>query len=192
MTDLARRSFLEKAAGAVGSAILAAAAPARAQQPATGRLPISGLNQPALAGFDEVLATFMTEQRITTDASLGPVVLHDDSRKVALIAPADINSPDEPRSDKHVIVYHPAYRKGIVPVELPAIDWIRMKAAVFDSQPADRSRSKPGPIHDINHLDPVAAVAREYAGRWIAGFAPVRNTGFVVVVQQRFHDAMSL
>jgi len=67
-----------------------------------------------------------------------------------------------------------------------------MKAAVFDSQPADRSRSKPGPIHDINHLDPVAAVAPEYAGRWIAGFAPVRNTGFVVVVQQRFDDAVSL
>jgi len=64
MIDLSRRAFLEKAAGIVGGAILATAAPVRAQQPATGKLPISGLDQPALVSFDEVLATFMAEQRI--------------------------------------------------------------------------------------------------------------------------------
>lgn len=37
-----------------------------------------------------------------------------------------------------------------------------------------------------------AALAKDYQGRWIAGFAPVGNTGFVVVVQQRYDDAVSL
>ncbi|MGE5306075.1 MAG: hypothetical protein ACM3TN_22435 [Alphaproteobacteria bacterium] len=45
---------------------------------------------------------------------------------------------------------------------------------------------------DNDYKDPVSKVAKEYAGRWIAGFAPVGNTGFVVVVEQRFEDAVSL
>ncbi len=41
-------------------------------------------------------------------------------------------------------------------------------------------------------MDPVGSVVDEYRGRWIAGFAPVGSTGFVVIVQQRFADAVSL
>ena len=60
----------------------------------------------------------------------------------------------------------------------------------MDSQPLADSRLLISPVD--NYTDPVSSVAKEYAGRWIAGFAPVGNTGFVVVVQQRFEDAVSL
>ena len=44
-------------------------------------------------------------------------------------------------------------------------------------------------FHDDNYTEPAVSVAPEYAGRWIAAFAPVGDTGFIVVVQQRFEDA---
>jgi hypothetical protein len=47
-------------------------------------------------------------------------------------------------------------------------------------------------ITDDDYRDPVAKVVEGYAGRWIAGFAPVGNTGFIVIVQQRFEDAVGL
>jgi hypothetical protein len=129
---------------------------------------------------------------IATSVATMPIIISDDSRKVALIAPADINSPDERRSDKHVIVYHPGYRKGIDPVEFPAIDRISMKPRTAGSQQPELVHQKPAVYHDVNYADPAASVAPEYGGRWIAGFVPVGNTGFVVAVQQRFDEAVSL
>jgi hypothetical protein len=41
----------------------------------------------------------------------------------------------------------------------------------------------PEPITDDAHRDPVPG----FGGRWLAGFAPVGDTGFVVIVQTR-HD----
>ena len=38
--------------------------------------------------------------------------------------------------------------------------------------------------------NPVAAKHPEYAGSWLAGFAPVGNTGYVVIVQTREDDAL--
>ena len=32
----------------------------------------------------------------------------------------------------------------------------------------------------------------DYQGRWIAAFAPVGNTGFFVIVQQRYEDALNV
>ena len=43
-----------------------------------------------------------------------------------------------------------------------------------------------------DYRDPVGAVLEKYQGRWIAGFAPVGNTGFVVVVQRRYEEALVL
>lgn len=144
---------------------------------------------PILDRHNNFLGTIATS--VTTDSSMGPVFLHDDSRKVALIAPTDINSPEELRSNKHVIVYHPGYRKGIDPVEFPAIDRIKVKPAQSSQQP-ELAQPKPSIFQDNNYADPAASVAPEYAGRWIAGFAPVGNTGFIVAVQERFEDAVSL
>jgi len=129
---------------------------------------------------------------IATSVATMPLTISDDSRKVALIAPADINGPSERRSNQHVIVYHPGYRKGIDPVEFPAIDTIRMKTGEAGAQQPELAQRKPVVYHDVNYADPAASVAPDYAGRWIAGFVPVGNTGFVVAVQQRFDDAVSL
>ena len=43
-----------------------------------------------------------------------------------------------------------------------------------------------------DYVDPVGSVQTEYQGRWIAGFAPVGNTGLVVVVQQRYDEVLAL
>jgi len=129
---------------------------------------------------------------VTTDASLGPVFLHDDNRKVALIAPTDINSPEERRVEKYVIVYHPGYRRGDDPVEFPYVDRCGMKPVPTDNHQSQLSDPKLSIYQDDNYIDPVSSVAPEYGGRWILGCAPVGNTGFGVVVQQRFEDAVNL
>jgi serine/threonine-protein kinase len=146
------------------------------------------VSAPILDRQSNFLGTIATSA--TTGASIGSVFLHDDRRKVALIAPVDINSPEERKSDKHVILYHPGYRKGIDPVEFPSVDRLRTKMGLASG--SQLSDPKPVVLHDDNYVDPAAAVAPGYAGRWIAGFAPVGNTGFIVVVQQRFDDAVSL
>ncbi len=148
------------------------------------------ISAPILDRHNNFLGTIATS--VTTDASLGPVFLHDDNRKVALIAPTDINSPEEPRIDKSVVLYHPGYRKGVDPVEFPYMNKVRMKPDPANNEQFQLSDSKLQILPDDNYIDPVSSVANEYAGRWIAGFAPVGNTGFVVVVQQRFDDAVSL
>jgi len=152
------------------------------------------VSAPILDGQKNFLGVIATS--VTTDASMGLVFLHEDNRKVALIAPTDIDNPDAApasSSDKYVVLYHPGYRKGVDPVAFPYVNKIRMKrgsAGSMDSQPLADSRLLISPVD--NYTDPVSSVAKEYAGRWIAGFAPVGNTGFVVVVQQRFEDAVSL
>ena len=36
-----------------------------------------------------------------------------------------------------------------------------------------------------DYVDPFAVRDSAFGGRWLAGFAPVGNTGFVVIIQQR-------
>ncbi len=148
------------------------------------------VSAPILDRDHRFLGTIATS--VATDASLGTVFLHDDNRKVALVAPTDIQGPAERRSDRHVIVYHPGYRKGIDPVEFPAVHRVRKNVVLANTSQQHLSDSRSVALHDDDYRDPVAAVVPEYAGRWIAGFAPVGNTGFFVVVQQRFDDAVSL
>lgn len=126
---------------------------------------------------------------------MGLVSLHEGKRKVALIAPTDTDNPDvglESRLDKYVVLYHPGYRKGMDPVEFPYLNKIGVRPGLLSKQEFQLADSNRQISPDDNYLDPVSSVAKEYAGRWIAGFAPVGNTGFVVVVQQRFEDAVSL
>jgi hypothetical protein len=47
-------------------------------------------------------------------------------------------------------------------------------------------RLDPEPITDDAHRDPVPG----FGGRWLAGFAPVGDTGFVVIVQTRYNVAV--
>jgi eukaryotic-like serine/threonine-protein kinase len=132
---------------------------------------------------------------VITDASMGLVALHGDNRKVALVAPTDIDSPEfklENGAEKYVVLYHPGYRKGIDPVEFPYLKKVPARRDVIPDEQFQLADAKLQIAPEDNYVDPVAAVAKEYAGRWIAGFAPVGNTGFVVIVQQRFADAVSV
>ncbi len=143
------------------------------------------VSAPILDHQNNFLGTIATS--VTTDASMGLVFSSDIRRKVALIAPADINSPAEPRLDKYLVLFHPGYRKGIDPIEFPI-----SKIRDLNKQELQLTDSTAVITSDPDYTDPVSPVAPEYAVRWIAGFAPVGNTGFFVVVQQRFEEAVSL
>jgi hypothetical protein len=131
---------------------------------------------------------------VVSDASMGLVALHD-NRKVALIAPTDIDSPAVKLgtgADKYVVLYHPGYGKGADPVEFPYAKKVALRHDAVADELFQLSDATLEIAPDDNYVDPVVALAKEYAGRWIAGFAPVGNTGFVVIVQQRFADAVSV
>jgi len=136
---------------------------------------------------------------LTTDSTLGLGQLHDDNSKVALVLPLDSNPPDrELPKDGSVtrckILLHPAYAfTGTDPVDFP----------LKDGQPTPKQA--PGPElrippteqefePDDNYEDPVAGdpkkKAKDYAGRWVAGFSQVGNTEMIVVVQQRYANAI--
>jgi serine/threonine-protein kinase len=135
-----------------------------------------------------VIATTMT-----TTATLGPVQLDDQRRKVVLIGREDPNPPQGAvsvtRSSSYVILRHPAYHRGAPALSVPG-QWLR---AVDRSRHGNEFRltdperdTDPGQAIDLNYRDPLGDRDPAFAGRWLAGFAPVGNTGLVVLVQQRF------
>ena len=132
---------------------------------------------------------------VTTDATVGLVHVTDPNRVWALIAPKDIDSPElDPRSvlGKYVILFHPAYRHGIPAVEFPEGSMIAARVKQDHARELDLPDSSLILSPNGNYRDPVASVDEDYEGRWIAGFAPVGNTGFVVIVQKRFEDVVGL
>jgi hypothetical protein len=107
---------------------------------------------------------------LTTDASLGLDRLHDEDRKAVLLALLDTNPARKSATGRsaaggYLVLVHPAYRHGEEPVAF---------LRPFDSDGLDE-----------NYADPVAATHPDYAGRWLAGFAPVEGTELIVLVQQR-------
>jgi serine/threonine-protein kinase len=135
-----------------------------------------------------VIATTMT-----TTATLGPVQLDDQRRKVVLIGLEDPNSPEGAgsvtRLGSYVILRHPAYHRGAPALSVPG-QWLR---AVDRSRHSNEFRvtdperdTDPEQAIDLDYRDPLGDRAPAYAGRWLAGFAPVGNTGLVVLVQQRY------
>jgi serine/threonine-protein kinase len=135
---------------------------------------------------------------VTTDAAMGLVILHkpiNDDREVALLAPRAFDGSEAgsgSNAGKYVVVFHPAYRRGVEAVEFPDNSKFRPQRDLFGERQLDLPDPSLAIPPDDDYRDPVAAVDKTYEGRWIAGFAPVGNTGFVVVVQQRFDDAVSL
>ncbi len=130
---------------------------------------------------------------VTTDAAIGGVILEDPRRKVAVIALRDI---DDPESDfqslpsKAVVVFHPGYHRGVEAVAFPdQSPLVTYMDPVHDNELDDSQRTL-DPVD--NYQDPVASVLDEYRGRWIAGFAPVGNTGLAIIVQQRYDEALAL
>lgn len=132
---------------------------------------------------------------VTTDATMGLVHVTDPRRVWAIIAPKDIDSPElDPRSvlGKYVILFHPAYRHGVPAVEFPDGSMIAARVKRDHARELDLPDSSLVLPPDDEYRDPVASVDEHYEGRWIAGFAPVGNTGFIVIVQHRFEDVVGL
>jgi serine/threonine-protein kinase len=125
---------------------------------------------------------------ITTDPTLGIPDMHDERRKVVLVAPWDPSLPHQlppgTAPPEYVILLHPGLTSGAKSVPFdPA-----MFPAPFPrncDREFSRGEDRPGPgLTRSDYADPFGARDPAYAGRWLAGFAPVGNTGFVVIVQQ--------
>jgi hypothetical protein len=111
---------------------------------------------------------------VPTDATLGLGGLNDERRKAVLLAPRDAEGGSPPT--EYVVLVHPGYAAREPSVGLPV----------------DRLRSGPGGFQaDDDYADPVAAHHPEFAGRWLAGFAPVPDTQLVVLVQQPYEEAVA-
>jgi len=124
---------------------------------------------------------------------MGLVGLDDPGREVVLIAPKDADSAEfdgGSQPGQYVVLFHPAYRRGVAAVEFTDPDQITPNL----ERAHDKELEPPEtllPAQD-DYIDPVQFLLKEYGGRWIAGFAPVGHTGFAVIVQQRFEEALEL
>ncbi|MSR52416.1 MAG: serine/threonine protein kinase [Gemmataceae bacterium] len=107
---------------------------------------------------------------VPTDSSLGLGGLHDDHRKAVLLAPRESGG-----SGEYVVLVHPAYvnREPSIPF------------------PNALQRDGKLILANDEYFDPVATQHPEYEGRWLAGFAVVPDTELVVVVQQKYDDAVA-
>ncbi|MBW2524878.1 MAG: serine/threonine protein kinase [Deltaproteobacteria bacterium] len=112
---------------------------------------------------------------VTTSPALGLPVGEGRASHTALIARVDPSriSPHTPHGVDHVLLIHPAYDRGTVPVTLTGF-----------RTPSDGV--------DERYRDPGAAIAPSFGGTWLAGFAQIEDTEFVVVSQRRYRATASL
>lgn len=123
---------------------------------------------------------------VATSAKLGSLAFDDRENIRALAGPRDIDHPKqrEPPSP-YMILLHPDYAYG----EADPLTNAHVQALETASRGAlrlERPLQLPDPslvTSSDDYRDPAAERHPWYAGRWIAGFAPVGNTGFVVIVQ---------
>jgi len=150
-----------------------------------------GVSAPVLSQGRKFLGVL--DISVTTNAALGLVHFEDPYRKAALIAPRDPGGPETKRDDpdaRHVILFHPAYHRGDRAVSFPEQSAIARQSDTIHSGELDDSALTFLPVDD--YADSVGSYFPEYQGRWIAAFAPIGNTGFFVIVQQRFDDALKV
>lgn len=119
---------------------------------------------------------------LTTTSTLGSLQLDDGKRTAVLAARADGSSTNE----EYLIMLHPSYRTGTEAVALknPRLQTVHRPSATDEftlPEPRDAVLSI-----DLDYRDP--ADLRQ--GKWLAGFAPVGNTEYVVIVQQRIENAL--
>jgi hypothetical protein len=131
---------------------------------------------------------------VASNANLGSLVKDDAPSIAVLVAPRD-RDRNEPRPEfPYVILRHPAieYGEGIgmdneQVRKVSEADLGSEERTEWQLWPADPGRVTSSDKYE----DPVAKARPEYAGRWLSGFAPVGNTGFVVIVQTREAEATS-
>jgi hypothetical protein len=134
---------------------------------------------------------------LTTAATLGSLRLDDDRRTVVLIGRQDLSLPPregEGANAEYVVVLHPAYARGdrAVPYRgdhLQALHQADPDRSAFLLPDTGTSIDR-RLIMNSHYEDPVGDSDARYRGRWLAGFAPVGSTEFVVGVQQRYDETI--
>jgi|SRR5579862_6883811 len=129
---------------------------------------------------------------IGTHSTMGLRHIHDDQHRVVVVAPWDpyrrSNDPEQlwAKTPTHVLFLHPGYRDlGEPPIALdfPGLAGVGIRICGQDLYPPPSERA----MGTRDYQDPFQERDPRYAGRWLAGLAPVGNTGFLVIVQQRPH-----
>jgi hypothetical protein len=135
---------------------------------------------------------------LPADATLGSLDLQDPDRTAVLVARVDTNDPskvpppDDTQAPEYLILVHPGYGdlpeygRGKKAEALPR-EKLRGVAAPMPGDefvPKQRLLDAAEAVDDV-YEDPLGKKHAKYAGRWLAGFAPVGNTELVVIVQQR-------
>jgi serine/threonine-protein kinase len=122
-----------------------------------------------------------------TDSALGRMRLddgRDDGPTAMLIAPRDRARDEASGHDELVVILHDGLAHGDeVAIDSPPLRALRTTRAERDQLRAVDQQ----PSSDADHRDPVPG----FPGRWLAGFAPVSETGFVVIVETRYDDAVA-
>jgi hypothetical protein len=120
---------------------------------------------------------------VTTSRQMGLPETEEQGFITALLAPRDrflvrgeTGTPPEGASDL-VILLHPGYQRGIEPVWFPKHYLVAVEAGIT-----------------TDYQDPVLSLsdesAQQYEGRWAVSFAPVADSRFVVLIQQRYAPAV--
>ncbi len=129
---------------------------------------------------------------VPSQANLGSLILKDTRSAAILVAPRGRERRDPRPDPPFIIIRHPAYAGygNAVEMDNPGLRLLARES----EEPSLRVERWGLPRNDVasseDYRDPAAARFPSYAGRWLAGFAPVGNTGFVVVVQTRETDAL--
>ena len=144
---------------------------------------------------------------LPADATLGSLDLKDPDRTAVLVARVDTSDPrktpppEDTQAPEYLILLHPGYGdlsdygRGKKAEALPR----EKLRGVAPPMPGDEFVPKQRLIDaaeaiDDAYEDPLGKRNPKYAGRWLAGFAPVGNTELVVIVQQRreeFRNALA-
>jgi serine/threonine-protein kinase len=126
---------------------------------------------------------------VASDSSFGLDYLHDERRSALLVGPLDPRRGEDGAADtgppRNAILVHPAYKT-------PGAEAVEIENDALRSVQSERRPGGPLLTKDAAHAvatdpnfhDPIRG------GRWLAAFAPVADSQFVVVVEQPYDEAI--
>ncbi|MBK8265176.1 MAG: protein kinase [Nannocystis sp.] len=146
------------------------------------------LSTPIYASNGEMVGVLVAA--VAASAHLGSLLLEDPPRVTVLAGPRDRERRQNP-AESHLILLHPEYQYGeadpLLSAEVRRLDHAS-RGVQGTEEPLRLSTSRITSSDD--YRDPAAARYPKFEGRWVAGFAPVGNTGFVVIVQSPYADLL--
>ncbi len=143
---------------------------------------------PVRSGTDPGTLLGVIVATVTTESTVGTLLRSDAQLKAVLVGRGDRSQPRDakvPLPSENLIVGHPAFQRGdeAVPISHHMLHDVSERRLQADE------------LVDDDYRDPVSRVDdplyRDYGGRWMAAFAPVDNAEFLVIVQQRYDQAVA-